>query len=288
MGPARLFPVRNEQSSALGERLVTEVPLSIVKELSAASGVSVGTIHTILHEDLQMQNWDARWVPHFLSEDFRKRRVECSCQLLNDFEPNGPKLLCDIVTDDETWLCFYGIPNKRCNKAWVGPDGDWPVLLRQDFQIRKRLFPICFNTQRTVPIEILPEKTTISATYYTGVVQPKVVKEVCNWRSTVGTPRTFLLRDIAGTHKAKVTTTFLFDREMQILDHPVYSPYLLSCNLRLFPILKERLTGRTFGHVQDLAKAVKSQLDAMPKEAHQGALFAWRRRLETCVRVDGE
>ena len=141
-----------------------------------------------------------------------------------------------------------------------------------------------FNAQGTVAIDILPEKTSINATYYTGVVLPKVVKEVCNQRPTVGTSRTLLLHDNAAAHKAKVTTTFLSDQGIQILDHLSYSPDLAPCDFWLFPTLKERLAGQKF----DLAKAVKSQLDAIPKEDYQGALFAWRRRLEKCVRVKGE
>ena len=188
-----------------------------------------------------MRKLAVRWVPHQLSDDRKKRRVECLRQLLNDFESNGQKRLCDIVTGDETWLWFYDIANKRCNTAWVGPDGDRPVALRQDFQSPKRLFSHFFNAQGTVAINILPEKTTINATYYTGVVLPKVVKEVCNQRPTVGTPRTLFLHDSAAALKAKVTTTFPFDRGIQILDHPPYSPDLAPCDFWLFPILKERL-----------------------------------------------
>ena len=72
------------------------------------------------------------------------------------------------------------------------------------------------------------------------------------------------------------------------MDHPPYSPDLAPCDFWLFPTLKERLAGRKFDRVQDLAKAVNSELRGIPKEDYQGALFAWRRRLETCIRVKGE
>ena len=69
MGPARPSPARNEQNIALVERLVAEDPHSTIRELSEASGVSVGTIHSILHEDLHMRKLAARWVSHLLSAD---------------------------------------------------------------------------------------------------------------------------------------------------------------------------------------------------------------------------
>ena len=117
----------------------------------------------------------------------------------------------------------------------MGPDGDRPVVLRQGFQSRKQLLSIFFNAQGTVAIDILPEKTSINATYYTGVVLPKVVKEVCNQRPTVGTSRTLLLHDNAAAHKAKVTTTFLSDRGIQILDHPPTVQTLHHATSGFFP-----------------------------------------------------
>ena len=262
----RALLARNEQNIAYVKRLIEEDPHSTVRELSEACELSIGTINSILHKDLHMRKLAARWVPHLLSDDQKKQRVACSRKLLDEFEPNGPNRLCDIVTGDESWLTFYGIPNKRCNRMWVGPDGDRPVVLRPGFQSRKQLFSAFFNRQGLVAIDILPEKSTIIASYYTQVVLPKVVGKIHEQRPTVGTQRTLLLHDNASAHKVKVTTTFLSEQGIHVLDHPPYSPDLAPCDFWLFPILKERLTGHKFDRVQDLAKAVKSQLDTIPKE----------------------
>ena len=84
-GPGRPFSVRNEQNIALVKSLVDEDPHSTIRELSEACDLSVGTIHSILHEDLHMRNLAARWVPHLLTDEQKKRRVDCSRQLLRDF-----------------------------------------------------------------------------------------------------------------------------------------------------------------------------------------------------------
>ena len=65
MGQARPFPARNEQNNALVERLVAEDLHLTIRELSEASGVSVGTIYSILHEDLHMLKLAALWVSYF-------------------------------------------------------------------------------------------------------------------------------------------------------------------------------------------------------------------------------
>ncbi|GFR65728.1 transposase [Elysia marginata] len=58
---------------------------------------------------------------------------------------------------------------------------------------------------------------------------------------------------------------------IQVSPHPVYSPDLAPCDFWLFPILKDRLAGRKFDRIQDLAKAVNSELRTIPEEDYQGA-----------------
>ena len=97
---------------------------------------------------------------------------------------------------------YYGIPNKRCSRAWIGPDGDLPIVLGRDFHNWKRLFPVFFKTQGIVGIDILPVKALITASYYTNVVLSKVVSGICLQHPTVGTSQTSLLPDNAAAHKA--------------------------------------------------------------------------------------
>ena len=56
----------------------------------------------------------------------------------------------------------------------------------------------------------------------------------------------------------------------------------------LVPILKDRLAGRKFDCLEDLSKAVKSQLEGIPREEPQRALQTRRKWLKICIRVNGE
>ncbi|GFS05309.1 transposase [Elysia marginata] len=86
-----------------------------------------------------------RWIPHWLTVDQKRERVRRATELLNIFEPHGPKRLSDIITGDETWFPFFIIPPKRLNRTWVDGQGDRPVVLRPGFQSRKRMFTAFFN-----------------------------------------------------------------------------------------------------------------------------------------------
>lgn len=109
---------KSKVNGALIENVKNQIdndPNISVREISSELDVSIGTVYKVLHEELGLRKISARWVPHVLTPEQKKNRVSCARQLLDLFEPNGPKRITDVVTGDETWIYFYGIPNKRSN-----------------------------------------------------------------------------------------------------------------------------------------------------------------------------
>ena len=53
-----------------------------------------------------------------------------------------------------------------------GEDEPRPVVARKGFQSRKRLFTVFFNCEEPVFVDILPEKTTLTGTYYRQNIYP--------------------------------------------------------------------------------------------------------------------
>ncbi|GFS27386.1 transposase [Elysia marginata] len=202
-------------------------------------------------------------------------------------EPHGPKRLSDIVTGVETWYPFFIIPPKRPNRMWVDWKGDRPVVLRPGPQIRKRMFTVFFNYSGPLVVDILPQDTTMTATYYVQNVLSQVKSAINEQRPKVSASRTLLLHDNAGPHKARATTQPLRGLGIQFLSHPAYSPDLAQCDFWLSPILKDRLAGRKFDRIQDLAKAVNSELRTIPEEDYQDVLRKWQIRLKRCIESHG-
>ncbi|GFR99817.1 transposase [Elysia marginata] len=177
------------------------------------------------------------------------------------FKPHGPKRLCGIITGDETWFPFFIISPKRLNRMWVDGQIDRPVLLHPGFQSRKNSGPLV--------VDILPQDTTMTATYYVQNVFSLVKSAINEQRPKVSTSRTLLLHDNAGPHKARATTQSLRELGIQVLPHPAYSPNLASCDFWLFLILKDRLAEWKFDCIQDLAKAVNSELLTIRKKTNK-------------------
>ena len=72
------------------------------------------------------------------------------------------------------------------------------------------------------------------------------------------------------------------------MPHPPYSPDLTPCDFWLFPKLKERLAGSKFYRVQDLAKAVFTELRNIPKGDYAAAMEKLTALLLTCINRRGE
>ncbi|GFS07602.1 transposase [Elysia marginata] len=169
------------------------------------------------------------------------------------FEPHGPKRLSDIVTGDKTWFSFFITSPKRLNRMWVDGQRDRPVVLRPGFQSRKRMFTVFFNYSGPLVVDILPQDTTMTATYYIQNVLSQVKSAIKEQRPKISTSKTLLLHDNAGPHKARSTPQSLRELGIQFSPLPAYSPALAPRDFWLFSILKDRLAGRKFDRIQDLA-----------------------------------
>ena len=85
--------------------------------ISAQFDASVGTVHTIIHEELKMREICAKFVPRVLREDQKERCCHDSramVELINS-DPAVPDAL---VTCDEGWIYCYDSETKRQSSQW--------------------------------------------------------------------------------------------------------------------------------------------------------------------------
>ena len=84
-----------------------------VRELVEATGISHGTVISILHEQLGMKKLSARWVPRLLTVNHN--RVTISKQCLEMFQRNPDKFL-RFITVNETWIHYFTSETKEQSK----------------------------------------------------------------------------------------------------------------------------------------------------------------------------
>jgi transposase len=87
-----------------------------VHEIAETIGISKEHVGYILHEELDMKNLCARWVPRLLSADQKRTRMKISEQCLERFNKNKTGFVRRFITMDETWIHHYTPESKQQSK----------------------------------------------------------------------------------------------------------------------------------------------------------------------------
>ena len=104
----------NEETVKQVEQLVLVDRRITLRQLEALVSIGKSTIQRILNEHLNMKKVAARWVPKFLTDLDKQRRLESSNQILDEFGDKWEELTQRIVTMDETgFIISIRNPNNR-------------------------------------------------------------------------------------------------------------------------------------------------------------------------------
>ncbi|XP_067939439.1 histone-lysine N-methyltransferase SETMAR-like [Watersipora subatra] len=89
-----------------------------VEEIAESLSNSIGTVHSILHEDLGYTKVCCKWVPKVLSDANKAKRLEMSSINLDRVKKEGDSILNRCVTCDETWVAHYVPESKQQSLRW--------------------------------------------------------------------------------------------------------------------------------------------------------------------------
>ena len=91
-----------------------------IDEVSMLLGISHGTCHKILTQDLKMRRVTSKFVPRLLSVDKKQQRLYV-CLDLKENAANDPSFLSNVITGDETWVYAYDPETKTQSSQWKSP-----------------------------------------------------------------------------------------------------------------------------------------------------------------------
>jgi len=83
------------------------------KSTAEQLGISCERVGSIIHEDLDIQELSANWVPKCVNADQKRQRCQSSEQLLEFFWRDPNDFLPRLVNMDETWLYQYDLETKQ-------------------------------------------------------------------------------------------------------------------------------------------------------------------------------
>ncbi len=115
------------------------------RDLATAHGVSYGTMHNILHEELGLVKKSARWVPKLLSEDQKKERVRICTEFVTASHRRSMAIMDNIVTMDETMVSYHTPQTKRQSKQWIKKGSPGPVKAKVAASRTKQMLVAFFD-----------------------------------------------------------------------------------------------------------------------------------------------
>ncbi|CAH1954892.1 unnamed protein product [Acanthoscelides obtectus] len=120
---------------------------------------------------------------------------------------------------------------------------------------------------------------------YTTICLPKVITEL----RKINPERSIILhQDNASSHTAQKTSHYLTEENVELLDHPPYSPDLSSNDFFTFPKIKNRLRGQRFQSPEEAVDAFKDTVLDLPANDWNECFENWFERMQMCINLRGE
>ena len=123
--------------------------------ISAQFDVSLGTVHTIIREELKMRKICAQFVPRVLREDQKERRCHDSREIV-ELINSDPSVFDALVTCDESWIYCYEPETKRQSSQWKHAGSPRPKKARQSKSTHKLLMIPFFDSTGMIYMHWVP------------------------------------------------------------------------------------------------------------------------------------
>ena len=242
-----------------------------VKDIASCTGVSEGSVQTILKKRLDMRKVCARWVPHLLTEEQKTQRLKCARELLKTYKGCNSQVISNLLTGDETCVHMFELQRRADNKQWKWKDKKCPCIAKRTISSKKMLHAIFFNSSGPVVQVPCPSSHTVTGWFYKNSVLKKVKEFYNKKQPSKGWSGVHLLHDNASSHKCEVVKSFLASEKVKVLNHPPYSPDLSPRDFFLFPRLKKMLSGSKYMSRSSLGSTIDQCLQQIPKEDYSVA-----------------
>lgn len=238
-------------------------PNITTRELSKELNVSHMTIYRELKR-LGKVSKAGKWVPHELSENNRKQRVDC-CVSLNSLQCQAP-FLDRVITGDEKWILYNNVRRKR---QWCDHDSRPIQQPRGGLHPKKILLSVWWDIKGIIYHELLDDNQTITAEVYCQ--QLRRLKEVLQKKrpSLINRKGVILQHDNAKPHTARITKNLLEEFGWEIMLHPPYSPDLAPTDFHLFRSLQSNLSGFKCSSREEVEIKLESFFKSKPSEFYK-------------------
>ena len=244
------------------------------------------TINLVLTEDLGLSKKSARWVPKILSTEQKSARAAASKGFLKPYRTKGEQFLDNIVTMDETAVSYFTPETKNQSKQWVQRGQPGPIKGKVQASRIKQMVLAFFDNQGLIYSNIVPRGTGVNAQYIVGTLK-QFFAHMRQKRPAMAQEGFIFHWDNAPVHTAAIVADFLAGKNVQMLEHPPYSPDLAPADFWFFPKVKAALAGKTLS-AETFKKEWEGVTRPIAAEEYAAAFQKWADRHNKSDRLAGE
>ena len=144
-----------------------------VKDIASCTGISEGSVQTILKKCLDLRKVWARWVPHLLTEEQKTQCLKCAQELLKTYKGCNNRVISNLLTGDETWVHMFEPQRRADDKQWKRKDQKCPCIAMRTVSSKKMLYAIFFNSSGPVVQVPCPSGHIVTGRFYKNSVLKK-------------------------------------------------------------------------------------------------------------------
>ena len=257
-------------------------PRVSIETICAQFDVSVGTVHTIIREELKMRKICAKFVPRVLREVQKERCCHDSREMVEQIN-SDPTVLDALVTCDESWIDCYDPETKRQISQWKHAGSPKPKKAKQSKSTHKLLMIPFFDSTGMIYMHRVPTGETIHKEYYVEFLR-EFRKRFRQKRSALfKSGQWHFHQDNTPVHNSILVTDYLTKMGIKTVSHRPYSPDLAPCDFWLFP----KLRGCRYETNEEMKDAVTKVIDMFTQEDFHGAFQKLLERY-MCIAAGGD
>lgn len=257
--------------------VVEKCPSQNTLELAAKFNVSIPTIIDHLKQIGKVKKLD-RWVPHELSDQQKRNRLEACLFLLSRHKCEP--FLQRIVTCDEKWIRF---DNRRRSSQWLDKNEAPKHSPKPNIHQKKLMVSVWWSSAGIIHYSFLKPGQSITADVYCNQLDDMMRLLAIKQPRLVNRDRPILLQDNARPHVAQATLLKLHELELETLYHPPYSPDLAPTDYHFFQALDNFLVGKLFKSEEAAKNAFRDFIATLSPDFFAAGINKLPLRWQNCV-----
>ncbi|CAH2013025.1 unnamed protein product [Acanthoscelides obtectus] len=171
---------------------------------------------------------------------------------------------------------------KLVSPVWVFQGEEKPTKVIRSRSVSKKMVSTFVSKAGHIATIPLNEQRTVTANWYTTIFLPKVITELLKINPE---RRIILHQDNASSHTAQKTWQYLTEENVELLDHPPYSPDLSPNDFFTFRKIKNRLRGQRFQSPEEAVDAFKNAVLDLPANELNKCFENWFERMQMCINL---